>query len=145
MNRIPVGYAFRLPTEADWDYACRAGTTTRFSYGDDPDYTQFINYAWFNQNSNGLTQPVGQKSSNPWGLYDMHGNVNEWCLHYPFGYTGGSVIDPIGPDTSDPRMGRAIRGGYWYSHPSGCRSAGRYDGVVSFTIGFRVVLAPARP
>ena len=79
---IPAGTQYRLPTEAEWEYACRAWTSTQFFYGDDPGYTNLTSYAWYSANSGGSTQPVGLKLSNPWGLYDMAGNVWEWCQHW---------------------------------------------------------------
>ncbi len=81
-GRLPAGYIYGLPMEAEWEYACRAGTTTRFSYGDDPNYTQLGNYAWYWENSGGKTHAVGQKLPNPWGLYDMYGSVWECCLDW---------------------------------------------------------------
>ena len=93
-GRLQTNWVYRLPTEAEWEYACRAGTTNMFSYGDDPDYTNLTYYAWYNANSASQTHPVGQKLPNPWGLYDMHGNVAEMCQDWFGLYPGGSVIDP---------------------------------------------------
>ena len=140
---------FRLPTEAEWEYACRAGTTTRFSYGDDPDYTNLANYAWYGDNSGGTTHPVGQKLPNPWGLYDMHGNVLEWCQDWWLeNLPGGIAVDPQGPPTG---LGACvIRSGCWggWYFARYCRSAFRgysppADGYNH--LGFRVVLAPGQP
>jgi formylglycine-generating enzyme required for sulfatase activity len=142
---LPEGWVYRLPTEAEWEYACRAGTTTRFSYGDDAGYAQFGNYAWYNSNSKATTHAVGQKQPNAWGLYDVHGNVWEWCLGWYGTYPGGRVTNPKGPDSGSLRV---IRGGGWDGDAWGCRSAfrsyywpdGRYG-----DLGFRAVLAPGQP
>ena len=142
-GRLGEAWSYRLPTEAEWECACRAGTTTRFSYGDDPTYSSLPNYAWHANNSASATHPVGGRLSNPAGLFDMHGNVWAWCLdYYGLIYPGGSVVDPTGPG---PSLTRIIRGGSWDNIPAWCRSAtrgnenpiNRYD-----RIGFRVVLAP---
>lgn len=146
-GRIGMGAVYRLPTEAEWEYACRAWTSTRFSYGDDLWYTNLTNYAWFYGNSGGTTHPVGQKLPNPWGLYDMHGNVWEWCQDWYGAYPGGLAVDPQGPATSASRVNRG--GSLWYHLNFGdlaseCRSASRwYDGpdVGQIVVGFRVVLA----
>jgi formylglycine-generating enzyme required for sulfatase activity len=148
-GRIGTNSVYRLPTEAEWEYACRAWTSTRFSYGDDPGYTNLTNYAWYFDNSGGTTHPVGQKLPNPWGLYDMHGNVWEWCQDWIGGYAGGIAVDPRGLDTGSNRV---IRGGRWggshgYAGAWGCRSADRghdWD-YLGIRVGFRVVLAPGQP
>jgi len=146
-GRIPTNCVYRLPTEAEWEYACRAGTTTRFSYGDDPDYTNLTNYTWYFVNSGHTTNPVGQKLANPWGLYDMEGNVFEWCQDWYGVHPGGSVIDPQGPPAGSSRV---IRGsGYGLDCARCCRSAFRgyivKPGDTYNFIGFRVLLAPSQP
>jgi formylglycine-generating enzyme required for sulfatase activity len=145
-GRIATNSVYRLPTEAEWEYACRGWTSTRFSYGDDPGYTNLTNYAWYSDNSTNMTHPVGQKLPNPWGLYDMHGNVWEWCQDYWYGlYPGGIALDPQGPATG---LDRVIRGGGWNDGAGYCRSAVRGDGNPGYRfvfIGFRVVLAPGQP
>ena len=144
-GRIPPGAFYRLPTEAEWEYAARAGTSTRFSYGDDPGFATLTNYAWFQAIGGVTTHPVGQKVPNPWGLYDMMGNVWEWCSDWYGPYPGGLVTDPQGPASNQLGV-KVIRGGAWESFASDCRSARRLTEAVSpfikdFIIGFRVVLA----
>jgi len=136
------GKTYRLPTEAEWEYACRAGTTTRFSFGDS--YSSLGDYAWFDGNARKVSQqyahPVGQKKPNPWGMYDMHGNVLEWCNDWYADdyYSESPRNDPTGPDKGSLRV---HRGGSWRFTPQYCRSACR----VRFTpsgrgsnLGFRV-------
>ena len=140
-DRIPEAFQYRLPTEAEWEYACRAGTLTRFSYGDDPGYEALEDFAWYAGNSDGMTRPVGRRLPNPWGLRDMHGNVWEWCWDWYGPYPGGSVTAPGGPDTGETRV---VRGGSWFVEGADCRSANRFDfnpARDSRGIGFRVVLA----
>jgi len=152
---LPHGYAYRLPTEAEWEYACRAGTNTRFSFGDDPDYLAIASYAWFASNSEGRAHSVGGKLPNPWGLYDMHGNVSEWCLDWLGDYPGGAVTNPLG---TIPGSVFALRGGTFHFEAYGCRSAhrgrcispansefGPGRGAPSVSVGFRVALAPNLP
>lgn len=131
---------YRLPTEAEWEYACRAGTSTEFYWGDkfDPQY------AWIEWNSGGTAQNVGARRPNPWGLFDMSGNVWEWCEDWYDGGDAGSgaQVDPKGP--SDGKY-RVLRGGSWNGPPEYCRSASRdYLNPDSRTgsLGFRVVRTP---
>ena len=143
-GRISTNSVYRLPTEAECEYACRGWTSTRFSHGDDVGYAGLTNFAWYADKSESMPHPVGQKLPNPGGLYDMHGNVREWCQS-PCLYAGGIALDPEGPITS---WTRAWRGGS-FAHPaSECRSAYRGNSAPSdsdSTLGFRVVLAPAQP
>ncbi len=129
---------FRLPTEAEWEYACRAGTTTRFYWGDDPDYKKMDEYVWHAGYPDGTTHPVGQKKPNPWGLYDMGGNVSEFCQDRYGPYETGEQVDPIVTETG---KGVVSRGGDWF-HFHGSRSADRshiYGTGVLFFVGFRAV------
>ena len=137
----PTGWAAMLPTEAQWEYACRAGSTTRFHYGDDPTYALLSNYAWCWDGTTGA-HPVGRKTPNAWGLYDMHGNVWEWCADWYGSYASANVVDPQGPASGSDRV---ARGGGWSSGGRACRAASRHgynpDGAIGF-LGFRVVVAP---
>jgi len=133
---------YRLPTEAEWEYACRAGTTTRYSFGDDEE--SLGEYAWYTDNSDGKTHPVGQKKPNAWGLHDMHGNVWEWCAdYYRMDYYAVSPTDdPVGPETATPRV---FRGGCWWRVAGYCRSAYRLRFVPQpryGSLGFRVAAVP---
>jgi formylglycine-generating enzyme required for sulfatase activity len=113
---------YRLPTEAEWEYACRAGTTADYSFG--PDSRELAQYAWFADNADKQTHPVGQKKPNAWGLYDMYGNVAEWCndVYAKDAYQEGPAENPRGPKDG-PR--RVLRGGAWNSRADDCRSAAR--------------------
>ena len=121
LNAAEGRAVYRLPTEAEWEYACRAGTTTRYSFGDDE--SPLGEYAWWKENSEGCTHPVGEKKPNPWGLYDLHGNVWEWCQDRYGRYASGPQTDPTGPTKGSPRVGR---GGSWrHEYPSRLRGANR--------------------
>ena len=128
---------FRLPTEAQWEFSARAGTTTQWSFGDtdaDIDY-----YAWTNRNAGGMTREVGLLRPNAWGLYDMHGNMWEWIWDRWGTHPSAAQTDPTGAAAGDFRV---IRGGSWNNTPAGARSANRNIGNPDLrfeTIGFRVV------
>ena len=136
-----AGNLYRLPTEAEWEYACRAGTTTKYSFGDDE--SDFGEYGWYRENSGITTHPVGSKLPNAWGLYDMHGNVYEWCQDRHGDYPSGSVTDPTGPAVGSYRV---YRGGSWNFTAVRCRSAFRTWIIPSSRYlyrGFRVCLSPS--
>jgi formylglycine-generating enzyme required for sulfatase activity len=122
---VAAGRVYRLPTEAEWDYAGRAGTTTEYSFGDDKQ--DLGKYAWFKENSGSTTHAVGEKLPNGWGLYDMHGNVSEWCSDAVWSL-------------------RVLRGGSWGSAAAICRSASRYSIAPTYRnslSGFRLALSPS--
>ena len=150
-----TGKSVRLPTEAEWEYACRAGSTTKYYHGDDTVAIAVDRIAWFSVdkyvdtfNSGGMTHPVGQKEPNSFGLYDMLGNVEEWCSDYYGPYTANEQIDPQGPAIGTNqrlKVGpyRVLRGGSWLSYPEYCYCARRSDlheaGFYK-TTGFRIVV-----
>jgi len=152
---------YRLPTEAEWEYACRAGTETSFFSGDikevkekknkrkkDPlskeDDTCIKDAAldvagWYCSDSQGISHAVASKKPNPWGIFDMHGNVAEFCEDWYGEYPAGPNVDPAGPGFG---KGHVIRGGSWKSPPEGCRSSfrgGVWSGAKGAEYGFRVV------
>jgi formylglycine-generating enzyme required for sulfatase activity len=131
------GTRYRLPTEAEWEYAARAGTTTAYSFGDDT--RQVGDYAWYKLNAGGTTHPVGQKHPNAWGLYDMAGNVSEWIQDWYGDYTAAATTDPQGPSSGSHRV---IRGGNWSFEAGYCRSADRGISVPNarlMYLGFRLL------
>ncbi|MEI7955317.1 MAG: SUMF1/EgtB/PvdO family nonheme iron enzyme, partial [Verrucomicrobiota bacterium] len=135
---LPAGWRWKLPTEAQWEYACRAGTT-----GDDAGNLDEM--AWYSNNSGSKSHLVGTKAANAWGLNDMHGNVWEWCADWYGEYPKGAVTDPTGPSTGSDRV---IRGGSWNSDGTNCRSAYRLwdtPDARNLSIGFRVAAVPAGP
>jgi formylglycine-generating enzyme required for sulfatase activity len=139
------GQTYRLPTEAEWEYACRAGSQTKWCFGDDE--SKLTEYAWYRANDGGTTHPVKQKRPNAWGLYDMHGNVWEWCHDWYGTYTGDAATDPQGLARG---LHRVVRGGSWDGDASYCPAACRSrDGPShrSRNLGFRLARqfpAPSR-
>jgi formylglycine-generating enzyme required for sulfatase activity/serine/threonine protein kinase/WD40 repeat protein len=134
-GKLQASEVYRLPTEAEWEYACRAGTTTVYSFGDEE--SKLGDFGWFGGNSGGNAHPVAAKKPNAWGLYDMHGNVWEWCSDWNADILAGGV-DPEGPTTGSNRV---HRGGSWLLTPVHSRSAFRSDVAPSFGhvgLGFRV-------
>jgi formylglycine-generating enzyme required for sulfatase activity len=131
----------RLPTEAEWEYACRAGTTTRWSFGDK--VADLPEHAWFNGNAKGNDPPVGKKKPNSWGLYDMHGYVWEWCQDAWHPNYEGAPADGSARDSADAKR-RVLRGGSWADDAEASRSAFRREAAAeqrSDAIGFRCVRA----
>ena len=147
-GKLPQGYKFDLPTEAQWEYACRAGTTTALNNGTNltnlaDNCSNLAEVAWNDWTEEGTqTYPVGQKRPNAWGLYDMHGNVDEWCRDLYDDYSSGAVVDPVVSQTGSSRV---FRGGCWFSEAFWCRSACRNSFRPSWCIyhlGFRLALVP---
>jgi formylglycine-generating enzyme required for sulfatase activity len=153
LNSSGGKFLYRLPTEAEWEYACRAGTTTRYSFGDDEKLLG--EYAWYDDNSavedefsedlaESRTQPVGLKKPNAWGLHDMHGNVWEWCIDWYHDNYQGAPPDNRPWDDGTNHQYRVVRGGSWLDSARYCRSARRRNvspQVGLSAVGFRVVAA----
>jgi formylglycine-generating enzyme required for sulfatase activity len=135
-----LGCHFRLPTEAEWEYACRAGSQTPYYWGERMAENGASDYAWANSRSMAQTHPVGEKRPNAWGLYDMSGNVWEWCSDWYGAYSEGSKVDPDGPDSGKNKV---FRGGSWYDFYESHRCANRHRHAMDkgyTAIGFRVVM-----
>jgi len=136
-----AGRVYRLPTEAQWEYACRAGSKTIYSFDDEEGLLP--EYGWFKRNSSQRTHTVGLLEPNAWGLYDMHGNVWEWCSDWYGEYPKNAVSDPIGPTMGTDCVNR---GGCWLYQAASCRSASRNWAKPSYRdglLGFRVALSPS--
>ncbi len=142
-GRLPPGWVYRLPTEAEWEYACRAGTTTAYAFGDDPSklgvYARFGSTTDPSITTEAQVHAPGTRKPNPWGLYDMHGNAWEWCSVGATKFSHGR--EP--PEGSSPEILEVLRGGGWTSSAADCRSAKRWWRVVTnrdSSAGFRVLL-----
>jgi formylglycine-generating enzyme required for sulfatase activity len=134
-----AGRVYRLPTEAEWEYACRAGSKTAYSFDDEEGLLP--EYGWFKRNSSNRTHTVGLLEPNAWGLYDLHGNVWEWCSDRHGEYLKGAVSDPTGPCEGSNRV---YRGGGWYFGAAFCRSAIRFrndPSIRNVDLGFRLALS----
>jgi len=145
MNELDPFHIYRLPTEEEWEYACRAGTSTRFYWGDDPDENEIGQYAWYRGNSEGRTHPVATKLPNDWGLYDMSGNVHEWCIVStdPEETIDDPAVTSAWSLSSGEEYHVTVRGGACSRSPDLCRSAWRFGlGPYSWSIGFRLVRTP---
>ena len=133
-----AGHRYRLPTEAEWEYCCRAGSESVFCFGDDG--SKLHQYAWFEDNSDNKSQPVGKLKPNNWGLYDFHGNTAEWCSDWFEEFDGEDKVDPKGPETGNDKV---LRNGCWGSHVEELTCASR-DGMLPnlgrLSNGLRVVL-----
>lgn len=139
LNEMEGTDKYRLPSEAEWEYACRAGTTTGYSFGDDE--SELGDYAWYDDNSGDKTHPVGQKKPNHWGLYDMHGNVWEWCQDRYYSDYNGAPSDGSAREDGNSFY-RVKRGGCWLSYAGNCRSAARGSDDTDrhiYFLGFRVL------
>ncbi len=141
LNEIENVHLYRLPTEAEWEYAARAGSETAFSFGDISEDKPLQQYAWYELNSGKQSHPVGTLQPNAWGLYDMHGNISEWVQDW-YGkkfYSVSPQVDPKGPATGEKRV---VRGGSWIHQAYSCRSAFRGYFSADYTdsdFGFRIV------
>ncbi|AWB06618.1 formylglycine-generating enzyme family protein (plasmid) [Azospirillum humicireducens] len=140
LNEREGGNRYRLPTEAEWEYAARAGTTTAYSFGDNA--VELGRYAWYGEDfATGGTHPVGRKAPNPWGLYDIHGNAWEWVRDWydPAYYANSPATDPQGPEQGGERV---VRGGSWHTTATSWRTAFRRSYVPDYrgiSIGFRLL------
>ena len=143
-GRLPEGYEYSLPSEAQWEYACRAGTSTPLNSGSELSPDNMDKVGWYQGNSCLQIQPVENKQKNSWGFYDMHGNVWEWCSDWYSStyYENAPMVDPTGPETGGRRV---LRGGSWNDSMEDCRSAVRYyfnpNERANYT-GFRLALVP---
>ena len=139
LNELNIGH-FRMPAEAEWEYACRAGTQTPYFWGTQMKENGQSEYTWANSRSMAMTHPVGEKKPNPWGLYDMSGNVWEWCSDWYGPYTEKATTDPEGQESGKNKV---FRGDSWYDFYESHRCANRHRHTIDkgyTAIGFRVVM-----
>ncbi len=144
LNEIDHSHHYRLPTESEWEYACRGGTTTLFYWGDSDSESVIDDFCWHRLNSDFVAHPVASKQPNNWGLYDMSGNLGEWCYDWYYDSYNGAPADGSALESSGSYIG-VTRGGGWSTVPMFCRSATRY--YISFIlgavdVGFRLVRSP---